>query len=107
MTACKAASTFLTGTSSTTPSNAEDTDDSTSTRNPLLEGTWIRSIVGMTMKPSKSLVHIDSSDSDSSDSESESDGDRPNSDDNAEQQVKDATQEQDMKNENNEPHDHS
>jgi hypothetical protein len=61
----------------------------------------------MTMKPSKSLVCGDSSDSDSSESESESDGDWPNSDENAEQQAKDATQEQGRKNENNGPQGHS
>jgi hypothetical protein len=61
----------------------------------------------MTIKPSKSLVCEDSSDSDSSESESESDGDRPNSDENAEQQAKDATQEQGKKNENNGPQGHS
>ena len=106
MTACKAASTFLTGTSSSS-SNAEDTGGSTSTGNSLFEGAWIRSIVGMTMKPSKSLVCVDSSDSDSSESESESDGDGPNSNDNAEQQAKYATQEQGTKNENNRPQGHS
>nr|TKW19204.1 hypothetical protein SEVIR_4G005000v2 [Setaria viridis] len=99
VTACKVASTFLTGTSSSGSSNVEDTGGSTSTRNPLFEGTWIRSIVGMSMKPSKSLVCVDSSDSECSDTESESD--------NADQQVKDAKQEQDMKSDNNGPRDHS
>lgn len=107
VTACKAASTFFTGTSSSTSSNAEDTGGSTSSGNSLFKGAWIRSIVGMTIKPSKSLVCEDSSDSDSSESESESDGDRPNSDENAEQQAKDATQEQGKKNENNGPQGHS
>jgi len=100
VTACKVASTFLTGTSSSSSSNVEDTGGSTSTRNPLFEGTWIRSIVGMSMKPSKSLASVDSSDSECSDCESEPD-------DNADRQVKDATQEQDMKSENNGPRDHS
>jgi len=100
VTACKVASTFLTGTSSSSSSNVEDMGGSTSTRNPLFEGTWIRSIVGMSVKPSKSLASVDSSDSECSDCESEQD-------DNADQQVKDATQEQDMRSENNGPHDHS
>ncbi|CAN6192144.1 unnamed protein product [Urochloa humidicola] len=99
MTACKVASTFLTGTSSSSSSNVEDTGGSTSTRNPFFEGAWIRSIVGMTMKPSRSLVSVDSSDSECSDCESESD-------DNADQ-VKDGTQEQDMKSVNKGPQDHS
>jgi hypothetical protein len=99
VTACKVASTFLTGTSSSSSSNGEDTGGSTSTRNPLFEGTWIRSIVGMSMKPSKSLVSVDSSDSECSDTESESDS--------ADQQVKDAKQEEDMKSDNNGSRDHS
>ncbi|AQL02655.1 hypothetical protein Zm00014a_014509 [Zea mays] len=107
VTACKAASTFLTGTSSSASSNAEDTGGSTSTGNSLFEGAWIRSIIGMTMKPSKSLVCVDSSDSDSSGSESESDGDRPNSDDNAERQAKGVKQERGTKKKNNGPHCHS
>lgn len=76
----------------------EETGGSSSTTNPLFEGTWIRSIVGMSMKPSKSLVCVDSSDSESSESETESD-------DSADQQTKDATQ--DTKSENNGPRGHS
>lgn len=52
----------------------------------------------MSMKPSKSLVCVDSSDSECSESESESD-------DSADQQVKDATQ--DTKGKNNGSRDHS
>ncbi|KAJ1257550.1 hypothetical protein BS78_10G004600 [Paspalum vaginatum] len=107
VTACKAASTFLTGTSSSTSSNVEDMGGSTSTRNPLFEGTWIRSIVGMSMKPSKSLMCMDSSDSESSDSGSETDGEQPYSDSSPGQQAKDTAQELDMKSENNGPRDHS
>lgn len=76
----------------------EEAGGSSSTRSPLFEGTWIRSIVDMSMKPSKSLVCVDSSDSECSESESESD-------DSADQQVKDATQ--DTKGNNNGPRDHS
>ncbi|XP_062233817.1 deSI-like protein At4g17486 [Phragmites australis] len=103
VTACKAASTFLTGTSSSTPSNVEDTGGSTG--NSLFEGTWIRSIIGISMKPSRSLVCLDGSDDEKSsdESESESDDNQPDSSvHNADQQ--DATQERDMRSENGPRH---
>ncbi|KAM0885092.1 hypothetical protein ACQ4PT_030559 [Festuca glaucescens] len=98
-TACKTASTYLTG----TPSDVEDTGGSTSSS--LFEGTWIRSIIGISMKPSRSLMNDPSSSSDdkTSDDESESDGKEPCSDQNEDQE--DATQEPAAKSED-EPHDH-
>ncbi|CAM0912478.1 unnamed protein product [Alopecurus aequalis] len=101
-TACKTASTYLTGTS--TPSDVEDTGGSTS--NSLFEGTWIRSIIGISMKPSMGLTNdasSSSSDDETSDDESGSDGKQPCSDQNEDQ--KDATQDQATTSEN-EPHHH-
>lgn len=102
-TVCKAASTYLIGAPPSTPSNVEDTGGSTS--NSLFEGTWIRSIIGMSMKPSRSLMKdaSSSSDDETSDEDSESDGKHPSIDQNEDQ--KDATQEQTTKSEN-EPHNH-
>ncbi|EMS56568.1 hypothetical protein TRIUR3_04780 [Triticum urartu] len=73
-TACKAASTYLTGSPSSTPSDADDTAGSAS--NTLFEGAWIRSIIGISMKPSKSLMNdaSSSSDDETSDDKSETDG---------------------------------
>jgi hypothetical protein len=101
-TACKTASTYLTGAPSSTPSDVEDTGGSTSRS--IFDGTWIRSIIGISMKPSRSLMNDPSSSSDdkTSDDESESDGKQPCSDQNEDQ--KDATQEQAAKSED-EPHD--
>ncbi|KAK3128175.1 hypothetical protein QOZ80_6BG0457930 [Eleusine coracana subsp. coracana] len=98
VTACKAASTFLTGTTSSAPSNVEDT--SSSANNSFFEGTWVKSIISISMNPSKSLASLDGSDDEKSgdESESESDDDESNSDHSADKQ--DATQEQkDMKSE--------
>lgn len=99
MSACKVASTYLAGASSSTPSNVEDTGGSTN--NSLFEGIWIRSIIGISMKPSRSFVCLDGSDDEKSEDESESDGKKPNSDQNEDQ--KDATEEQSTKSENG-PH---
>ncbi|XP_047092370.1 deubiquitinase DESI2-like [Lolium rigidum] len=101
-TACKTASTYLTGAPSSTPSDVEDTGGSTSSS--IFDGTWIRSIIGISIKPSRSLMNDPSSSSDdkTSDDESESDGKQPRSDQNEDQ--KDATQEQAAKSED-EPHD--
>ena len=102
-TACKTASTYLTGAPTSTSSDVEDTGGSTS--NSLFEGTWIRSIIGISMKPSRSLMNdaSSSSDDETSDDESESEGKQPCSDQNEDQ--KDATQEQTMTSENK-PHHH-
>ncbi|GJN01156.1 hypothetical protein PR202_ga18398 [Eleusine coracana subsp. coracana] len=96
VTACKAASTFLTGTSSSAQSNVEDT--SSSANNSFFEGTWVKSIISISMNPSKSLASLDGSDDEKSgdESESESDDDESDSDHSADKQ--DVTQEQkDMK----------
>ena len=94
-TACKTASTYLTGAPTSTSSDVEDTGGSTS--NSLFEGTWIRSIIGISMKPSRSLMNdaSSSSDDETSDDESEPDGNQPSSDQNRD--PKDATQEQTTK----------
>ncbi|XP_044959447.1 uncharacterized protein LOC123410568 [Hordeum vulgare subsp. vulgare] len=103
-TACKAASTYLTGAPSGTPSDVEDTGGSTS--NSLFEGTWIRSIIGISMKPSKSLMNdaSSSSDDETSDDESESDGKQPGRDQNEDE--KDARQEDQSTRSENEPPNH-
>ncbi|KAL6861385.1 hypothetical protein ACP4OV_017085 [Aristida adscensionis] len=87
MTACKAASTFLAGTSSSNPSPSNGEDIGGSTSNSLFEVTWIKSVIGMSVKPSRNLMGLDSSDDEKSgdDSESESDDDQHNSDKNADQ----------------------
>jgi len=103
-TACKSASTYLTGApSSSTPSDVEETGGTTSSS--LFEGTWIGSIIGISMKPSRSLVNDDessSSDDKTSDDESEPGDKQPSSNQNADQ--KDAAQEQDQKSENEPDH---
>uniref|UniRef100_A0A0E0A3Y4 PPPDE domain-containing protein n=1 Tax=Oryza glumipatula TaxID=40148 RepID=A0A0E0A3Y4_9ORYZ len=91
--ACKAATTYLTGASSSSPSNAHDSGGSTNSS--LFEGTWLRSIIGISMKPSRSLMCSDSSDSsddEKSEDERESDCQQPSGDQIEEK--KDATQEQ-------------
>lgn len=91
--ACKAATTYLTGASSSSPSNADDSGGSTNSS--LFEGTWLRSIIGISMKPSRSLMCSDSSDSsddEKSEDERESDCQQPSGDQIEEK--KDATQEQ-------------
>ena len=105
-TACKAASTYLTGSPSSTPSDADDTAGSTG--NTLFEGTWIRSIIGISMKPSKSLMNdaSSSSDDETSDDASKSDRKQPGSDQNKDE--KDARQEdQSTKSESEPPNHHS
>jgi hypothetical protein len=93
VTACKAASTFLTGTWSSGPSNVEGTGGSANSS--FFEGAWVQSIISISMKPSKSLVCSDGPD-DESESESESESDDDDSDHSANQQ--DETHEQnDMK----------
>uniref|UniRef100_A0ACD6A940 Uncharacterized protein n=1 Tax=Avena sativa TaxID=4498 RepID=A0ACD6A940_AVESA len=103
-TACKSASTYLTGApSSSTPSDVEETGGTTSSS--LFEGTWIGSIIGISMKPSRSLVNDDessSSDDKTSDNESEPGDKQPSSNQNTDQ--KDAAQEQDQKSENEPDH---
>ncbi|XP_006655688.2 uncharacterized protein LOC102722125 [Oryza brachyantha] len=94
--ACKAATTYLTGSSSSSPSNAENTGCSTNSS--LFEGTWIRSIIGISMKPSKSLMCSDSSDDEKSEDERGSDCEQPSSD--HIEDKKDATQEQRVESDN-------
>uniref|UniRef100_A0ACD5ZMW7 Uncharacterized protein n=1 Tax=Avena sativa TaxID=4498 RepID=A0ACD5ZMW7_AVESA len=107
-TACKSASTYLTGApSSSTPSDVEETGGTTggTTSSSLFEGTWIGSIIGISMKPSRSLVNDDessSSEDKTSDDESEPGDKQPSSNQNADQ--KDAAQEQDQKSENEPDH---
>lgn len=78
-------------------------DTGGSTNNSLFEGIWIRSIIGISMKPSRNFVCLDGSDDEKSEDESESDDKKPNSDQNEDQ--KDATEEQSTKSENG-PHHH-
>ncbi|TVU12978.1 hypothetical protein EJB05_46645 [Eragrostis curvula] len=80
VTACKTASIFLTGTSSSAPQNVDDTGSSEN--NSFFEGAWLKSIISISMNPSKSLVCSNDPDEEKSEdeSESESDDDGPNSD---------------------------